>query len=74
MIGMARTLLGAYDRSEMMIQAGLYAQGSDPTIDQAIAVFPALDAFLAAPGADGTADSFAQLANCLGQSDRPATD
>jgi flagellum-specific ATP synthase len=46
-ISNARRLLGAYDRAEMMIQAGLYAKGSDPQIDLAIKVWPALDAFLA---------------------------
>ncbi|HHS94350.1 MAG TPA: FliI/YscN family ATPase, partial [Rhodobacterales bacterium] len=32
----ARQRLGTYDRSEMMIQAGLYSAGSDPMIDAAI--------------------------------------
>lgn len=68
LIGMARQLLGAWDRSEMMIQAGLYAKGSDPLVDMAIALWPALDAFLAedAPQA-GIAGSFARLAKVLGQ-------
>lgn len=62
----ARRLLGAWDRAEMMIQAGLYAKGSDPTIDAAMRVWPALDAFLAedAP-ADGVAGSFRRLAAVL---------
>ena len=30
LIGRARRLLGAWDRAEMMVQAGLYAKGSDP--------------------------------------------
>lgn len=61
-ITMARKLLGAYDRAEMMIQAGLYSKGSDPQIDQAIKVWPALDAFLAedAP-TDGIDGSFRRL-------------
>lgn len=62
----ARRLLGAWDRAEMMIQAGLYTKGSDPTIDAAMRVWPALDAFLAedAP-ADGVAGSFRRLAAVL---------
>lgn len=62
----ARRLLGAWDRAEMMIQAGLYAKGSDPTIDAAMRVWPALDAFLAedAP-ADGVVGSFRRLAAVL---------
>ena len=50
----------------MMIQAGLYAKGSDPMVDAAIRVWPALDAFLAedAPE-DGIAGSFRRLAAAL---------
>jgi flagellum-specific ATP synthase len=65
MIAEARRLLGAYDRAEMMIQAGLYAKGSDPMVDAAIRVWPALDAFLAEDAADGVEGSFRKLAACL---------
>jgi len=62
----ARRLLGAFDRAEMMIQAGLYASGSDPVIDRAITVWPLLDGFLAEPApATGIAGSFERLAACL---------
>lgn len=61
----ARRLLGAYDRAEMMIQAGLYVSGSDPLVDAAIKIWPALDSFLAEDSPEGTADSFARLAACL---------
>jgi flagellum-specific ATP synthase len=62
LIGEARRLLGAYDRAEMMIQAGLYAAGSDPVIDRAIKVWPQLDAFLAEPApVDGILGSFDRL-------------
>ena len=62
MIGEARRLLGAYDRAELMIQAGLYAAGSDPLIDRAIKVWPQLDGFLAEPSpADGVVGSFEKL-------------
>lgn len=62
----ARRLLGAYDRAELMIQAGLYAKGSDPQVDAAIRVWPALDAFLAEDAPDGIVGSFRRLAACLG--------
>ncbi len=67
LITQARQLLGAWDRAEMMIQAGLYAKGSDPMVDAAIKIWPALDGFLAedAPE-DGIAGSFALLAKVLG--------
>lgn len=66
LIAEARRLLGAWDRTEMMIQAGLYMKGSDPMVDAAIKVWPALDAFLAedAPS-DGISGSFAGLAAAL---------
>ncbi|AMY68052.1 FliI/YscN family ATPase [Frigidibacter mobilis] len=65
LIAEARRLLGAYDRAEMMIQAGLYAAGSDTLIDAAIRVWPALDGFLAEDGAESVAASFARLQDCL---------
>ena len=65
LIGEARQLLGAYDRAELMIQAGLYASGSDPLVDRAIRVWPALDAFLAEEAPDGVAGSFRRLGACL---------
>jgi flagellum-specific ATP synthase len=65
LIAKARKLLGAYDRAEMMIQAGLYAAGSDPVIDAAIKVWSALDGFLAREASDGTRGSFGRLAAAL---------
>src|SRR5690606_18371771 len=47
MISEARRLMGAWDRAEMMVQAGLYAQGSDPLVDRAIRLWPKLDGFMA---------------------------
>ncbi|MEX5727904.1 flagellum-specific ATP synthase [Rhodovulum iodosum] len=61
----ARRLLGAYDQAEMMIQAGLYSAGTDPEIDAAVAVWPALDAFLGAAAPDGPAQAFADLGAIL---------
>lgn len=57
----ARKLLGIYDRNAMMIRAGLYAQGSDPEVDQAIAVHAELDEFMARDDGLSTADAFSQL-------------
>jgi flagellum-specific ATP synthase len=62
MIAEARKLLGAYDRAEMMIQAGLYTMGSDQLVDRAIKIWPRLDSFLAeASPAMGVAGSFERL-------------
>jgi flagellum-specific ATP synthase len=67
LISNARQILGAWERAEMMIQAGLYAKGSDPLVDMAIKVWPILDGFLAenAPE-DGIPGSFARLGMALG--------
>ncbi|PZX10068.1 FliI/YscN family ATPase [Celeribacter halophilus] len=65
LISLARRLLGVYDRSEMMIQAGLYSAGGDPTIDEAIEAWPKLDSFLAQSEPDGIEQSFQRLAACF---------
>lgn len=64
-ISAARQMLGAFDRSEMMIQAGLYSAGSDPALDAAIVAWPKLDAFLAEDEWENTEASFRRLAGCL---------
>ena len=66
LIGDARRTLGAYDRAEMMVQAGLYVQGTDPAVDRAIRLWPLLDGFLAeAAPAGGPEASFVRLKACL---------
>ncbi len=65
-IAEARGHLGAHDRSELMIQSGLYTAGSDPKLDQAIAVKPALEKFLALKEGKGIPASFAALKQVLG--------
>ena len=57
----ARALLATYERNAMMIRAGLYTQGSDPEVDQAIALWADLDSFLAKPEPKDVAHSFSQL-------------
>lgn len=65
LITRARHLLGAWDRAEMMVQAGLYAAGSDPVVDAAIKAWPDLDAFLSEDEPEDARASFRQLAACL---------
>ena len=65
LLGRARRLMGAYDRSETMIRAGLYAPGSDPELDIAIRAWPELDKFLAEEEHGGTQNSFDRLALIL---------
>jgi flagellum-specific ATP synthase len=66
MISRARKYLGAWEKVELMVQAGLYAKGSDPVADEAIRIWPALDAFLAeASPIDGVGGSFNRLSSVL---------
>ncbi|KMW59215.1 Flagellum-specific ATP synthase FliI [Candidatus Rhodobacter oscarellae] len=65
-ISSARSLLGTYDRSEMMVQAGLYTMGTDANIDAAIAAFPKLDTFITMREDVGITASFQSLAQCVG--------
>lgn len=65
LITQARRLLGAYERAEMMVQAGLYAAGSDPLVDAAIKAWPDLDAFLSEDEPADTRASFGHLAECM---------
>lgn len=60
-IGRGRALLGAYARSETMVRAGLYSEGSDPELDQAIRVWTELDAFLAEEEPVSAQNSFDRL-------------
>ena len=60
----ARQALSAYSNMEELIRIGAYRAGSDPQIDRAIELTPALEAFLGQDKdeAAGLEDSFAQLA------------
>lgn len=65
LIAEARQLLGAYQKSEMMIRAGLYAEGTDPMLDRAISIWNELDSFLAEEEQMDCAHSFSKLALIL---------
>ena len=61
-----RRTLGAYDRAEMMVQAGLYVHGTDHALDRAIKLWPVLDGFLAEDSPLGGPEaSFARLLTCV---------
>lgn len=64
-IARARHLLGVHARSEAMIRAGLYTEGADPDLDQAVKVHGALDTFIAEPEGVSIANSFDRLAVIL---------
>jgi len=71
MITRARQLLGAYDRAEMMLQAGLYTPGADPVTDGAVKVWEDLDAFVGSPSAVDIGESFNVLRKTLSVADLP---
>ena len=60
-----RRFLGAYEQSEVMIRAGLYSEGNDLILDQAVKVWPELDGFFGRAEPDGIKGSFNRLALLL---------
>ncbi|MEM9724055.1 MAG: FliI/YscN family ATPase [Pseudomonadota bacterium] len=70
LIAEARRLLAVYEQAEPMIQIGLYQPGADPEIDRAAQVWPALDAFFAAPS-ETPEDAFQHLRVVLGHAPPP---
>lgn len=48
-----------------MIKAGLYSEGADPVLDQAVRVHDDLDSFFGRPEPDGIDNSFAHLSLIL---------
>lgn len=61
LISDVRRLLGAYEGAEVMVKAGLYAEGTDPTLDQAVKIWPDLDQFFAREEPGQASDSFSKL-------------
>ncbi|WP_170771020.1 FliI/YscN family ATPase [Ruegeria lacuscaerulensis] len=61
MIAEARKLVASYEQSEVMIKAGLYSEGADPLLDQAVRVHEELDTFFAKSEPDGIEGSFNRL-------------
>jgi flagellum-specific ATP synthase len=64
LLSQARRLIGAYEDAEPMIRTGLYAAGSDPSVDAAIATHDALEAFIASRST-GCSAAFAALAGAI---------
>lgn len=60
-ISETRKLVGSYEQSEVMIKAGLYTEGADPLLDQAVRVHEELDAFFGKAEPDGIQNSFNRL-------------
>ena len=61
----ARAIMRAYEDSETIVRAGLYAHGADAQIDRALEVWPKLDAFVGEKVTNGVAASFKRLSAIL---------
>jgi flagellum-specific ATP synthase len=67
----AREVMSAYSNMEELIRIGAYRAGSDPVIDRAIQVNPAIERFLGQDKEEATSieDSFTLLAGILSSAD-----
>ena len=61
MLARARAILADHEDAAPMIRAGLYVAGSDPSIDEAIRLWPALDRFVGSVAEGNSHRSFLQL-------------
>lgn len=68
LIRKARRLVATYNDSSAMVQAGLYAEGSDPDLDQAILFHNLFSEFCTSTTSDGIGASFEKLRFCLRRS------
>ena len=66
----ARSLLAAYAEAVDLIEIGAYVPGSNPDVDRAVALRPALNAFLQQPVEDPTPapEAYRRLAEIVGRS------
>lgn len=64
-IAETRKLVGSYEQSEVMIKAGLYSEGADPLLDQAVRVHDELDSFFGKADVEGVENSFSHLSLIL---------
>ncbi len=65
-----RKYLGSYEQSEVMIRAGLYSEGNDLVLDQAVRIWPELDSFFGKEEVGAAADSFSRLGLILRRAGR----
>ncbi|MBW7852039.1 MAG: flagellar protein export ATPase FliI [Rhodospirillales bacterium] len=67
LIGRARRLIAVYEDMAELIRLGAYRRGSDPTVDEAIHFYPAIEAFLAQKKDEPTdlATGYTMLADIL---------
>lgn len=71
LLNTARKYVRQYEDAKTLIQAGLYAAGSDPEIDKSVEVYPALDAFLGDTSAGKIEEKFETLKEIVGSDTIP---
>jgi flagellum-specific ATP synthase len=74
LIAEVRAILSLYERSEVMVQAGLHVPGADPAIDRALELHPRLDAFFGAIEHGDASASFRTLRALLSGAGNPAAE
>ncbi len=73
LLAIARRYIRQYEDSRTLIQAGLYAKGTDPELDKAIMVYEALDAFIGTIGPANISKTFEELGAILAKANPPDT-
>lgn len=68
-IAKARKYLGAFAEAETMVRAGLYAEGTDLVLDQALVIHDRLDALAAQAEPEGIEASFDKLERLLSEAE-----
>ncbi|MFP7569294.1 FliI/YscN family ATPase [Marivita sp. S2033] len=71
LIAQARSLRSTYSEASTLISAGLYSQGADPALDQAIAFHNPFEEFQSTRTDEGARSSFDKLLLCLRRSGQP---
>jgi len=61
LIAQTRSLIGLYEQSRLMIDAGLYEEGRNKELDRAVAVWADLDSFISSHEPRSTPNSFEKL-------------
>ena len=71
LVGRARQIMARYEDMADMIRLGAYKEGSDPQIDEAIRLHPAVESLLAQTKDEAASleDGYRQLAEILGMAD-----
>lgn len=68
LVARGREIMSTYEDMQELIRLGAYRRGSDPKVDEAIMIYPKIEAFLAQKPLEKTSlvDGYKQLAQVLG--------